>query len=162
MDGGHLFPERQEGHPGERAWAWGAGVRAPPAGPGESSQPRLPVRPRPGPKAGALQPQARPCPPHSLHLPCWHGVPALRPAHPLLLLHEQQCQPPVSTCPLPWGPLPWPSPCSCPGGRGLLTLCSHLPQGPPKSQSHHGRLLLPAGHNAVQLEQGGLRARLQG
>lgn len=147
---GICFLRDKRGHPGECAWAWGAGVRAPPAEPGP--------RPRPGPMAGALWPQAHPCPPHSLHLPCWHGVPAVRPAQPLLLLHEQQRQPPVSTCLLPWGPPPWPSPCPRPGGRGPLTLCSRPPQGPPRTQSHHGRLLLPTGHNAVQLEQGGLRA----
>lgn len=79
------------------------------------------ARELPAPPASGTQARAPGCcpaasgassTPHSLHLPCWHGVPALRPAHPLLLLHGQQHQRPVSTCPLPWGPPPWPSPCA--------------------------------------------------
>ena len=111
------FLRDKRGHPGESVWSWGAGVRARPAGPGpRAAGPACQWDPGQGPR---LVPCGLRCvlpPTHSLHLPCWHGVPALRPAHPLLLLHGRQHQRLVSTCPLPWGPPPWSSLCPPPEG----------------------------------------------
>lgn len=74
-----------------------------------------------------------------------------RAARPALLLHEQQSAKAPLWAPAfcLWGPLPGSSLCPCPGGRGSADPCSR-PQGPPRTQSHHGKAVsCPIGHNAV-------------